>query len=261
MIAAWPGPTPPPFDWREADHMTLYELKAKFGFDSDKGGEYFTLYQQHLEPIRHQAIDLLEVGIHKGGSLQLWAEYMPEARIHGVDLRLPDIPAHPRIHMEVADQSSKEQLGAAMARWGVRAFDVIVDDASHFGRMSARTFDILFRDHLKPGGVYFVEDWGTGYWPDWPDGEAVDTGPRPGALDDPRPLLPPFNKARGEHALKSHHAGMVGFVKSLIDLLSVDDIRQTKGGADVAALGLEAIDFRPGIVAVRKRADAPAIAS
>jgi hypothetical protein len=41
----------------------------------------------------------------------------------------------------------------------------------------------------------------------------------------------------------------------------VDDIRQTKGGADVAALGLEAIDFRPGIVAVRKRADAPAIAS
>lgn len=239
--------------------MNLYELKTRFGFDSDKGGTYFMLYEQHLERVRAQPIDLLEVGIHKGGSLQLWAEYMPQARIHGVDLRLPDIPAHPRIRMEVADQSSKAQLDAAMARWGVQAFDVIVDDASHFGRMSARTFDILFRDHLKPGGVYFVEDWGTGYWPDWPDGDAVDASARPGAPDDARPFLPPFNRGKGDHLLKSHQSGMVGFVKGLIDLLSVEDMRPADPAHSLPNLWLEAIDFRPGIVAVRKRADAPAI--
>jgi hypothetical protein len=53
----------------------------------------------------------------------------------------------------------------------------------------------LFDHHLKPGGLFAIEDWGTGYWEAWPDGRAW-------------------------RANEPHHAGMVGFIKELIDALA-----------------------------------------
>ena len=32
----------------------------------------------------------------------------------------------------------------------------------------------LFDNHLKPNGLYVIEDWGTSYWDDWPDGKNFD---------------------------------------------------------------------------------------
>jgi hypothetical protein len=67
-------------------------------------------------------------------------------------------------------------------------------------------FDAPFRRRLKSGGHYFVEDWKTGYRADWPDGLEC------GGVQ----LLAPAE----HHIFKrivSHDAGMVGFVKSLVD--------------------------------------------
>jgi spermidine synthase len=51
-------------------------------------------------------------------------------------------------------------------------FDIIIDDASHFGDLTKIAFWHLFDNHLKPSGLYVIEDWGTGYWSDWTDGKA-----------------------------------------------------------------------------------------
>ena len=56
---------------------------------------------------------------------------------------------------------------------------------------------MLFTRWLKPGGVYVVEDWGTGYGPKWADGAPYAPDGTPGG----------------------HRAGMVGFVKELVDEL------------------------------------------
>jgi hypothetical protein len=42
-----------------------------------------------LELLVDKEITLLEVGIHKGGSLRLWHDYFPRGQIVGVDLKLP----------------------------------------------------------------------------------------------------------------------------------------------------------------------------
>jgi hypothetical protein len=50
-------------------------------------------------------------------------------------------------------------------------FDIIIDDASHFGDLTKIAFWHLFDNHLKPSRLYVIEDWGTGYWSDWTDGK------------------------------------------------------------------------------------------
>ena len=52
-------------------------------------------------------------------------------------------------------------------------FDIIIDDASHIGELTKATFWHLFDRHLKPGGLYAIEDWGTGYLDDFPDGKKI----------------------------------------------------------------------------------------
>ena len=51
-------------------------------------------------------------------------------------------------------------------------FDIIIDDASHFGDLTKIAFWHLLDNHLKPSGLYVIEDWGTGYWSDWPGGKS-----------------------------------------------------------------------------------------
>jgi len=51
-------------------------------------------------------------------------------------------------------------------------FDIIIDDCSHIGEFTAVSFWHLFDRHLKPGGLYVIEDWGTGYMRGTPDGRA-----------------------------------------------------------------------------------------
>jgi hypothetical protein len=43
--------------------------------------------------------------------------------------------------------------------------DAVIDDASHLYGVTRRTFEIAF-PHLRPGGVYVIEDWGWAHWPD-----------------------------------------------------------------------------------------------
>ena len=52
-------------------------------------------------------------------------------------------------------------------------FDIIIDDASHIGELTKTTFWHLFDHHLKPGGLYAIEDWGTGYLDDFSDGKKI----------------------------------------------------------------------------------------
>lgn len=63
-------------------------------------------------------------------------------------------------------------------------FDIIIDDSSHIGEFTKTAFWHLVDSHLKPGGIYAIEDWFTGYWDDWSDGKAaVDQAPKPPGLE------------------------------------------------------------------------------
>ena len=52
-----------------------------------KWHHYFDIYHNHFCRFRDLPITILEIGVYKGGSLQMWKNYFgPKAKIYGVDI-------------------------------------------------------------------------------------------------------------------------------------------------------------------------------
>jgi hypothetical protein len=170
-------------------------------YETDKiQHHYLEVYDPILSRWTDKDVKLLEIGVHKGGSLELWRDYFPRGTIVGIDLELPEgfIPGE-RIQLFKGSQADTQFLSQMAKSTAPDGFDIIIDDASHIGELTKATFWHLFDHHLKPGGLYAIEDWGTGYFDDFPDGKKFD--PKPSTLN-------PF---------PCHSHGMVGFVKELVD--------------------------------------------
>ncbi|HDM77296.1 MAG TPA: hypothetical protein ENG51_12645 [Deltaproteobacteria bacterium] len=111
-------------------------------------------------------------------------------------------------------------------RIALEGFDIIIDDASHIGELTKIAFWHLFDNHLKPGGLYVIEDWGTGYWDDWPDGKRFNAKPKILSTVWPK-VLSRLNIARKipfKIPTSSHNYGMVGFIKDLVDEQGAADL-------------------------------------
>ena len=148
-------------------------------YDTDKiQNNYLEVYDPILSPWADKDVKLLEVGVHKGGSLQLWRDYFPRGTIVGIDLELPeDFFPGERIQLFKGSQADTKFLSEVAMGVAPEGFDIIIDDASHIGELTKTTFWHLFQHHLKPGGLYAIEDWGTGYLEDFPDGKRFDPKP------------------------------------------------------------------------------------
>lgn len=214
-------------------------------FGTDKGEAYMRHYCRHFGALMEQPIRLLELGIHEGGSLKMWLELFPNATVAGLDLNPPAMPQHPRLRVYAGDQSDERLLDRIAGEVAPDGFDIVIDDASHMGRPSRVSFANLFARHLKPGGIYVLEDWGTGYWPKWPDGQRFKGDTSADAIvrsDDSRP----------------HAAGMVGLVKDLVDEVGIADVTHpTHGGAGAPRRSrIERLEIVPGLAFAFKAADA-----
>jgi hypothetical protein len=126
---------------------TLTEIAARF--PTDKGALGYTVfYERHFKPLRRRRLDLLEVGTSEGGSLRMWAEWAPRARIVGVDIAPLGRVDTDRIETVVADVRGYTPD---------RTFDIIVDDGSHNPSDILAAYERLWPS-VKPGGFYAVED-------------------------------------------------------------------------------------------------------
>lgn len=123
---------------------------------------YDRVYPTFLERFRNLPITLAEIGVENGGSLHMWAQYLPKATIIGVDIEPPELDLPERVSVIQGDQSSLEGIHAMSAALPV--CDVIIDDGSHIPAHQHATFVELFRANLKPGGVYIIEDIETSWW-------------------------------------------------------------------------------------------------
>ena len=185
---------------------SIYEIAADTG--ALKSPSFWPVYEKFFEPLRHRRLALLELGVYNGGSLRCWEAYFPQAQIAGIDLALPALNVGERVHMYEGNQADPALLSRVAAEVAPEGFDIIIDDCAHIGVVAKASFWHLFDRHLKPGGLYVIEDWGTGYWPTWPDGRAVAA------------------ESDTERRLPSHDAGMVGLIKQLIDELAAPDIKE-----------------------------------
>ncbi len=136
--------------------------------------QFMEEYDRVLEPWVNKKIILLELGIHRGGSLLLWRDYFPMGTIVGIDITLPKgFPQEEHIHLFEGSQTDTKFLSEVATKMAPDGFDIIIDDASHIGEFTKQSFWHLFDNHLKPGGLYVIEDWITGYFGFWPDGKNI----------------------------------------------------------------------------------------
>jgi len=186
-------------------------------YDSDKIElGYLELYAPFFEAWINKAIRLLELGVKKGESLKLWRDYFPRGRIVGVDRRLPrSLALGERIQIFQGDQADTEFLSKVANQTAPDGFDIIIDDASHIGQLTKTTFWHLFDHHLKPGGLYAIEDWGTGYLDDFRDGRRFEA--TLSILHRVESFLSRRLNARIKIPFPCHAYGMVGFIKELVD--------------------------------------------
>lgn len=197
---------------------------------------YYEIYERALteEDLHPQSI--LEIGVYEGESVKVLATRFPSAHIVALDLNLRDIDfsGYANVSYLQCDQTDAARIRSILQHHFPNGVDLVIDDASHIGHLSRLTFDCIF-PHLRSGGLYIVEDWGTGYMKTWVDGHRF----APRKANSGAAIIP--------RTMPSHDFGMVGFVKSLVDYTAIDDITDARAGGAGWAMGLVlfAGRFRP----------------
>ena len=242
-----------------------------YGINESKVSFLAESYEQHFAPLVGKEIKLLELGVLKGASSLFWRDYFENGTIVGVDLN----PVHiddstDRIHIYQGSQQDTALLDSIAREHAPNGFDVIIDDCSHIGRLARVSFWHLFQNHLKPGGLYAVEDWMTGYMDRWPDGRRYRPkshilyprkdcilGSFAKSLERYSPHFPGFARFPIKwfigSKIASHTYGMVGFIKELIDAHVLGEIAIPKSGnGRYRHYRISDVYIRPGVVIITK---------
>ena len=215
----------------------IKELLDAASYDTDKRDHsvYLGNYEEYFQPLRNRKVKLLELGVYKGGSLLLWRDYFPEGLIAGLDLnpvKLEDPSGRIRIYQgRQQDTALLDRIASENAPEG---FDIIIDDCSHIGELTRISFWHLFDNHLKPGGLYVIEDWSASYWDSFFDGAKFGYEPKlsfnptlfrlRSKIAHAQRSLPALNfiwrsakRMLNRKQFRSHQYGLVGFIKELVD--------------------------------------------
>lgn len=125
---------------------------------TDKGSNrhrYDRFYEQEFVRLKNESINILEIGIGYGGSLNALADYFPNAQIYGIDnvcrkwRKKTD-----RISCFMIDIKKKEKVEQIL---NDKKFDIIIDDGSH--RYDEQLFALKYLIfYLVPKGTYYIED-------------------------------------------------------------------------------------------------------
>lgn len=143
-------------------------LKAFFGGEHPrpiyKWDHYFDIYHRHFARFLDRPVTMLEIGVYKGGSLDMWRDYFHDgSTIVGIDInrdcaRFQD----GNIQVRIGNQHDVAFLTAVTDEFG--PFDIIVDDGSHIAADQITSFKTLY-PRMAEDGVYLVEDTHAGLWP------------------------------------------------------------------------------------------------
>lgn len=127
-----------------------------------KWWHYFEVYHTFFQKYIGSDVRILEIGICKGGSLQMWKDYFGEkATVVGIDV---DVKCkefeEENIHICIGSQADRDFLLKVSEQWG--PFDIVLDDGSHEMAHQILTFETLF-PMLKENGVFVCEDCHSSY--------------------------------------------------------------------------------------------------
>jgi demethylmacrocin O-methyltransferase len=141
--------------------MSLDEIGLRYGTDKASSHHgYLDIYEREIP--RTPGGSLLELGWLDGASISMWHAWLPGWTVTGLDNEVKE--GLPGTNFVLGEQDDLEIIEWTGQRYG--PFDVVVDDASHEVVKTAASFALLW-PHVRPGGLYFVEDLGTAFIPHW----------------------------------------------------------------------------------------------
>jgi hypothetical protein len=134
-----------------------------------KWRHYFDVYDRHFSRFRSKPITLVEIGVFKGGSLQMWKHYFgPSAQIYGIDVN-PECKKFEEDRISIFIGSQEDRGFLKSFAQSVPKIDILIDDGGHTMGQQIATFEELY-PYIDENGVYLCEDLHTSYWPDFGGG-------------------------------------------------------------------------------------------
>ncbi len=138
-------------------------------FDAHEGrlihkfDHYIDVYEQYFSKFRGNNVNLLEIGLSQGGSIDMWKEYFgTNLNFYGVDIN-PDNKSFEEQNVKIFIGSQTDKKFLQDLKSTIPPLDILIDDGGHTMEQQINTFEVLF-DLVKPGGIYLCEDVQTSYW-------------------------------------------------------------------------------------------------
>lgn len=141
------------------ERPTLNEIGLNYGSDKSSNYHcYLDFYDQHFYSYRDMEINMLEIGILFGESLNIFYDYFRKASIFAIDIEDKSHLQKERVKIIQGNQSDRVLLNSFENDF----FDIILDDGSHKMEHQQVSFGALFKK-LKSGGIYIIEDLHTSF--------------------------------------------------------------------------------------------------
>jgi O-antigen biosynthesis protein len=138
----------------------MHDLFSKHNYATDKLSvhSYIPIYEELFRGRKNTTLNVLEIGIGSGGSLQLWNDYFPNATIYGIDpgYYIDSLDRFSRIRQITDDAYSTTCIQNNFIEKGIR-FDIVIDDGPHNKLSQMKTMELYF-PLLTDDGIVIIED-------------------------------------------------------------------------------------------------------
>lgn len=134
-----------------------------------KGEHYLVVYERYFRKFVNKPVNMLEIGVRDGGSLEVWKKYFgDQANIFGLDIT-PECKKfeEDRVKIFIGDQADKTFMNSIADE--MPKLNIVLDDGGHTMEQQINSFEVLY-PKLAYGGVYICEDCGTSYLSDYGGG-------------------------------------------------------------------------------------------
>jgi cephalosporin hydroxylase len=122
-----------------------------------KWNHYFDIYHTFFKRFIDKEINLVEIGIYSGGSLDMWRSYFGnKCVIFGIDIQ-NECKSYEKegVNIHIGDQADRNFWKKFVQE--VIKIDIVIDDGGHTTEQQIVTFEEVF-PYISPGGVYLCED-------------------------------------------------------------------------------------------------------
>jgi hypothetical protein len=127
-----------------------------------KWRHYFEIYDRHFSRFRDRKINILEIGISHGGSIEMWNDYFRgNAMIYALDIN-PECKKFENEYTKIFIGSQEDKTFLKNMHQSLPPLDILIDDGGHTMKQQKTSFEYLF-DKIKEDGVYLCEDLHTSY--------------------------------------------------------------------------------------------------